>query len=227
VRPGVVVPVWALLLLSLDTLASPAGEWLLGLATWLLLMVLLRPQTRLVRLQVAVVVAFATVVEYTFSAGLGVYTYRHGGVPAFVPPGHGLVYLGALDLGRTSWATRARPLAVALVTAWALWGLSPLAPRLDVLGAFWAVCLVLFLFYGRSTGTYVGAFLVVSWLEILGTGTGAWTWAALSPLHAVAQGNPPSGAAGGYGFFDAAALWLAPLIAVRLDHRHRHRLLQS
>ena len=31
-------------------------------------------------------------------------------------------------------------------------------------------------------------------------------------LGLVAMGNPPSGAAGGYGFFDAAALWLAPKI---------------
>ena len=30
------------------------------------------------------------------------------------------------------------------------------------------------------------------------------------------MGNPPSGAAGGYGFFDAAALWAAPRLVERL-----------
>jgi hypothetical protein len=35
-------------------------------------------------------------------------------------------------------------------------------------------------------------------------------------LGIVAMGNPPSGAAGGYGFFDAAALWAAPRLVDRL-----------
>ena len=48
--------------------------------------------------QVAVVVAFATAIEYLCSPLLGIYTYRLHNVPAFVPPGHGLVYLAALAL---------------------------------------------------------------------------------------------------------------------------------
>ncbi len=191
---------------------------MLGAATWVLLAALLRGEARLARTQVLVVVAFATVVEYTFSAGLGVYTYRHGGVPAFVPPGHGLVYLGALALGRSRAFALRRRLVVTVtgvaVSAYALWGLT-LAPRLDVLGALWAACLLLFLVRGRQPLVYVGAFLVVTWLELLGTGTGAWTWAAHSPTGLIAQGNPPSGAAGGYCFFDAAALLLAPRLTRR------------
>jgi len=190
----------------------------LGAATWVLLAALLWGEARLARTQVLVVVAFATVVEYTFSAGLGVYTYRHGGVPAFVPPGHGLVYLGALALGRSRAFALRRRLVVTVtggaVSAYALWGLT-LAPRLDVLGALWAACLLLFLVRGRQPLVYVGAFLVVTWLELLGTGTGAWTWAAHSPTGLIAQGNPPSGAAGGYCFFDAAALLLAPRLTRR------------
>ena len=41
--------------------------------------------------------------------------------------------------------------------------------------------------------------------------------------HVVSMGNPPSGAAGGYGFFDAAALWLAPRIEAALAGRSRRR----
>lgn len=189
----------------------------LALATWGLLAALLRGETPLARRQVAVVVAYATLVEYTFSAGLGVYVYRAGGVPGFVPPGHGLVYLGALALGRSAWVQeRAAAVvrsAAAGVTAYALWGLSPLAPRLDVLGALWAGCLLWFLARGRSPLTYAAAFLVVTWLEIVGTSIGTWAWAPRSPTGLIAQGNPPSGAAGGYCFFDAAALALAPLLA--------------
>ena len=220
-RVFLAVLLWVPLVLGLDQLTTSTTQPLLGAATWLLLLSLLRAEDRLTRLQVGVVVAFASLVEYTFSAGLHVYVYRLGGVPTFVPPGHGLIYLGALALGRSAWlAVRARAaLVLTLVVAglYALWGLSPLAPRLDVLGGFWACCLALFLWRGRSPLTFVGAFILVSWLEIIGTRLGSWTWAAHSPTGLVAQGNPPTGAAGGYGFFDAAALFVAPWLSLLLD----------
>jgi hypothetical protein len=57
----------------------------------------------------------------------------------------------------------------------------------------------------------VGAFVIVTYLELMGTSLGTWTWQLRDPiLGIVAIGNPPSGAAGGYGFFDAAALLGAP-----------------
>src|SRR5439155_8518328 len=91
-----------------------------------------------------------------------------------------------------------------------------------LLGAFWFACLALFLLRGRNPLVFVGAFLVVTYLELLGTRLGTWTWQARDPiLGLVAMGNPPSGAAGGYGFFDAAALWAAPRLVDRLRARTR------
>jgi hypothetical protein len=215
-----IVVAWVPLVLGLDSISGRSGQLLLGLLSWVLLAVLLRRQDPLTRVSVLIVVAYATLIEYTFSAFLGTYTYRLPGVPAFVPPGHGLVYLAALCLGR-SRAFRARPRALVIgasvaVAAYALWGLL-LSPRLDVLGALWAACLLWFLWRGRAPLVYVGAFLVVTYLEILGTSIGTWTWGTHDPvLHWIAIGNPPSGAAGGYGFFDAAALALAPGILALL-----------
>lgn len=228
-RIAAVVLVWVPLLLGVDRLtaggavAGVSAHTALAAATWGLLLGLLHREGSAARLQVAVVVAYATLVEYAFSAGLGVYVYRAGGVPGFVPPGHGLVYLGALALGRSSVVreharTVVRATAVA-VTAYAAWGLSPLAPRLDVLGALWAGCLLWFLARGRSPLTYAGAFVIVTWLELVGTHLGTWAWSPHSPTGLIAQGNPPSGAAGGYCFFDAAALALAPLVHRRLVAR--------
>src|SRR5574337_370999 len=85
-----------------------------GVLTWALLIATLRALSGVVRWQVAVVVAFATVIEYTFSGWLHVYEYRLDHVPAYVPPGHGLVYLGALALGNAAWVRRnERPLILA------------------------------------------------------------------------------------------------------------------
>jgi hypothetical protein len=212
------VLLWIPTTLALDRFAGSGQQALLGVATWVLLVALLRREDALTRVQVAVVVGSATLFEYVFSAVLGVYVYRLGGVagvPAFVPPGHGLVYLAALCLGRSA-GFRSRPrltvtLAAAGVSGYAMWGLVA-SPRLDVLGALWAGCLLLFLWRGRAPLVYAGAFVVVTYLEIWGTSLGTWTWQAHDPTGIVAIGNPPSGAAGGYGFFDAAALLLAPLL---------------
>jgi len=211
---------WIPLVLVLDQHASLGQQRLLGIGTWLLLAGLLSRYDVRTRLQVGVVVVFATAVEYTFSRWLGVYTYRLHDVPWFVPPGHGLVYLGALTMGRSALFMRHRrwlvPATLAIAGGYATWGLF-LSGRRDVLGAFWFACLALFLLRGRNPLVFVGAFLVVTYLELLGTGLGAWTWQVRDPiLGVVAMGNPPSGAAGGYGFFDAAALYLAPRLVDRM-----------
>lgn len=213
------VMVWITVVLALDAGGSLTVQRALGVVTWVVLAVVLARERPLVRTQVLVVVVFATIVEYTFSPLLEVYTYRFDNVPAYVPPGHGLVYLAALALGRSAFVRRHLHACVLTVLtvggAYAAWGLSPLAPRLDVLGAFWFACLVGFLAWGPSRPLYVGAFVVVTWLEVLGTALGTWTWQPMDPTGIVAIGNPPSGAAGGYGWFDLAALLLAPWLLAR------------
>jgi hypothetical protein len=206
---------------------SPIGQRLLGAGTWLLLLGLLALEPVRVRAQVAVVVAFATLVEYTFSYELHVYVYRLHNVPWYVPPGHGLVYLGALAIGRSALVVeRSRAFITATIAAagaYAAWGLI-FNGRHDVLGVLWFGCLVFFLFRAPLPTVFVGAFVVVSYLELIGTGVGAWTWQTRDPiLHWISMGNPPTGAAGGYGFFDAAALALAPRIEATLGRRRLRR----
>jgi len=217
-RAALGVVAWISLVLALD---ADGSLWLqrgLGLLTWMLLAVALRGERPLVRVQTGVVVALATAVEYTFSPLLEVYTYRFDNVPAYVPPGHGLVYLAALALGRAVWVRAHLRLATALVLvsggAWAAYGVT-LAERTDALGAFWYVCLAGFLLWGPSRPLYVGAFVVVSYLEVVGTALGTWEWQPRDPVVGwVAIGNPPSGAAGGYGWFDLYALLVAgPVLA--------------
>jgi hypothetical protein len=226
------VLVWITAVLSLDHSlgahgASLAAQRWLGVGTWVLLAQLLAREPIRIRAQVGVVVAFATLVEYTFSYELHVYVYRLHNVPWFVPPGHGLVYLGALAIGRSPAVTsRARvlvPLTLAIAGAYAFWGLF-LSGRQDLLGVLWFGCLAAFLLRGRQPTVFVGAFVVVTYLELLGTHLGTWTWQVRDPIaHLISMGNPPSGAAGGYGFFDAAALALAPRIDAVLSGYGRRR----
>ncbi len=215
---------WLTIVLLLDAHGSLWQQRVLGVLTWLVLGGALTRVAPLVRAQTMVVVAFATVIEYLCSPMLEIYLYRFHNVPMYVPPGHGLVYLSAYALGHAWWVNRhQREVTVAVVLGLGGWGLwAMLQPRPDVLGALWFACLVLFLWKGPSREVYLGAAVVVTWLEIVGTSLATWTWQPQDPLLGIAIGNPPTGAAGGYGWFDLAGLLVAPYL-LRLVSPRRPR----
>ena len=67
----------------------------------------------------------------------------------------------------------------------------------------------------------------MTYLELLGTTLGTWTWQAHDPTGLIAIGNPPSGAAGGYGWFDLAAIIAAPALLRIAGGRVKARVAQS
>jgi hypothetical protein len=208
-------------LLALDRHASYPQQLALGGVTWLALLVALtrvRPERRA---QALGVVAFATVGEVTGSLVWGVYHYRLGNLPLFIPPAHGLVYLTGLALAAAARA-HARTLVLAAATgatAWALLGLTVLPTR-DVAGAVGVPLLLLFLWRSRNRAVYAGVFLVVGALELYGTAIGTWRWEPRLPGLGIPDGNPPSGVASGYVWFDAMAMLVAPYL-VALTRRSR------
>ena len=200
-------------LLAVDTQVSARGQLLLGLAAWVALGLALRAVPPLLRMQTLVVVVVATCAEIVGSIVWGVYTYRLENLPSFVPPCHGLVYLAGASLA--AWAAPRHKLlvwaALVGVLAWGVAGVTVL-PRADVGGAIGAALLAVYLLRGRAPEVYAGVFLVVAWLELYGTAIGTWEWAGTIPGTGVPQGNPPSGVAAGYVWFDIVALALAPLL---------------
>jgi hypothetical protein len=208
----------------MDHYADLWFQCLLGLCTWAILIVALRYFTPQERAQTICVVLVATCAEVVGSILWGMYSYRLGNLPLFVPPGHGIVYLTGLRLSQSHLARRhARAfvgVAVGLAATWAALGLSGVLGRVDAAGAFGALVLCVFLVKGRAPTVYAGVFLFVAFLEIYGTALGTWRWAAEVPGLGVPDGNPPSGAASGYVFFDISALFLAPYL---LDLAHRAR----
>jgi hypothetical protein len=197
-------PVWITLLLFayvgaafvFERHGGRAGELALGAVTWLVLGLACRPLGGLMRRRVAGVVLVASAGEVLGSIVLGLYAYRRGGIPLFVPPGHGLVYLAGHHLA-ASPLLRARPgrtvrLAAATGVAWA--GLALVTgPRPDVAGALAMVALLAFLWRGSEPVLFAAMFVVVGVLELYGTAMGTWTWAATWPGLNLPAGNPPSG----------------------------------
>jgi hypothetical protein len=202
-------------LLAADHFASFHEQLALGALTWAALAFVLARSSTDRRVQVAGVVCFATIGEVTGSILWGVYRYRLHNLPLFVPPAHGIVYLTGLSLA-VALRRHTRALVVSAAAGAATWGLLGLLvlPRRDVAGAFGVPLLLLFLWRGRNRAVYAGVFLVVACLELYGTAIGTWQWAAHLPGTGISDGNPPSGVASGYVWFDVMALLVAPMIRV-------------
>jgi FtsH-binding integral membrane protein len=200
-------------LLALDHFASYPEQLALGVVTCLVLLGALTRVSPERRAQALGVVAFATIGEAVGSLVWGVYRYRLHNLPLFVPPAHGIVYLSGFALS-VAMRRHTRALVALAATAAATWGVLGLTvlSRRDVAGAIGVPLLLLFLWRSRNRAIYAGVFLVVASLELYGTAIGTWRWAPHLPGLGIPDGNPPSGVASGYVWFDVMALLVAPYI---------------
>ncbi|MBV9452806.1 MAG: hypothetical protein JOZ19_01595 [Rubrobacter sp.] len=211
----------------------------LGALTFAFLFLALRFSAPSERRQVWVLVLIATAVELFSSGVWGVYAYRFGNVPLYVPPGHGLIYLFALRSVRTplmaEHAKTIRGVAIMLATLWTTGGFTVgpfLFGRLDASAVLLWPVFTLFIWKSSSAGVYASAFFVTSMLELVGTAFGNWSWAAVMPVLHLTAGNPPSVIAGGYCVLDFAASRAVRLFSMTgwrsasnqtKSHRQTHR----
>jgi len=200
-------------LLALDSRAGLRGQLALGAATFALLFVSVRRLAPDERFAVWMCVGFSTLIELCCTQLWGLYHYRLGNVPLYVPAGHGLIYVFALTAARTPLLTRsprhavAAALAVAIV--WSGWGLCGAHP--DVHGALYLPFFFAYLLRSPRAPLFVATFAITAYIELVGVHLGTWHWAAVMPGLGVPSGDPPSLIAGGYCFFGEVALALTSL----------------
>jgi len=213
--------VYTPLLLFLDGRLRTLGPQIgLGLMTFFVLWCCSRYLPPGQRRQVWVCVVVATVFEVFGSLIWGVYRYRLGNVPLYVPPGHGLVYvfgLTAADLPVfRRWGRRAAMVVLGACAAYQVAGLTVLpllTHRLDVQGALclpvlaWCIC------FSPRYALFAAIFVATLDLELAGTWARDWTWAAVAPWTGFPSGNPPASIAGGYCIIDGSVLVVVSALA--------------
>jgi hypothetical protein len=214
-----VVCIWTVGGLWAESHVALRGQLLLGALTIVVLAGLLSLQTAAVRGQALLVVLVASAAEVVGSLLWGVYQYRLDNLPAFVPPGHGLVYLAGVAFAGLAGRGVLLVAATVSVTSWGILGVTSLSTT-DVAGGIGCITLATVLVVTRRP-VYAGVFFVVAGLELYGTALGTWTWAAVVPGLGIPQGNPPSGVASGYVLFDVAALAAAAQITALKDRLTR------
>lgn len=206
--------------LPLDRTTSALEQSVLGLTAWVFLAIALRLQPSAVRVQVAVLVVLATLLEIIGSIAWGAYRYRLENLPLYVPAGHGLFYLAALRVASLPLLERhARRIVIAVTAGATLWMLYGLArpPLPDLLGfVTWAI-FIRFIVRGRYPLLYAVSFAMTTALELYGTGLGIWRWAPVLPGLMLPAGNPPTGIGAGYAAMDA----LTRRMIARMQARRR------
>lgn len=192
----------------------------LGVLTFVVLWCCTRYLAPSQRRQVWTCVVVATGFEVFGSLIWGVYRYRLGNIPLYVPPGHGLVYFFGLTAGGLPvfqrYGRRAASTILGLCAAYALAGLTILpvfTHRLDVQGALCLPVLAWLVLFNPRYALFAAIFVATLDLEVSGTWAGDWTWQAVAPWDHVPSGNPPSAIAGGYGAIDGTVL----LVVAALD----------
>ena len=165
------------------------GQLAIGALVWVLFLALIAPLPAQERRFYLACVAIATAGELFLSLAWGLYTYRLGNVPMFVPPGHALMLMLGLSLMRRMPETVARAIlggAGAYTVLAALYGLDTLAVPLYLMLAVSVLSLP------AHTRLFASSFVLTLTLELYGTALGNWYWDRDVPWVGLVTTNPPA-----------------------------------
>lgn len=156
--------------------------------------------------------------EYLFSIGLGMYTYRLGNIPHYVPPGHAIVLIATINFSKQGVVKQLRKQLELLLTGFiVLYSSLFLIFAGDLFGFIMSMGVIYVLRNKpRERLFYLSMYLAVAFLEIVGTNYQCWSWpsTAWGIIPFLKSANPPSGISLFYFLLDLGCLWV---------YKQRHR----
>ena len=157
-------------------------------------------------------VAIGIAGECLFSLGFDMYEYRLKNVPIYVPPGHAIIYIVTVYFCREKSVKIYRnQLEWGFGIFIFLYSLCYLIFASDIFG-FGLTLLTLWLLKNRPRERlfFYTMYLVVAFLEIIGTSYYCWQWpdTAFGYFDLLKSANPPSGISFFYFGLDLGCLWL-------------------
>jgi hypothetical protein len=184
--------------LLVDQHLARHGQALVSACAWIVLLALWRSRPQRERPALLACLLFATAGEAFLSLAWGLYAYRQGNIPLFVPPGHVLLFFLGTQIAqripeRGEWWIAALALPLVSLLAWN--GHDTLGP---LLYALFFLCLVI----SPSRRLYATMFVLSLAMEIYGTWMGNWTWAPDVPWLGLHATNPPLAAGAFYCVLD-------------------------
>jgi hypothetical protein len=201
--------------LAADVHTDIVGQTVVGLAFWLVLFSLLVDEKRDVRSALMACLVIATAGEMFLSLVWGLYTYRLGNIPLFVPPGHVLMLLLGFSLARRM----PEAMALAIIGSAGIYSLAAAAVGADTLGVLlFLVLAAASLAMPNHRRLYASTFVLALALELYGTWLGNWSWAREVPRMPLVTTNPPGAGGAFYCALDAlvvtTSVWVVPRLSV-------------
>jgi len=154
----------------------------------------------------------ATAGEILFSLVLGMYTYRLGNLPLYVPFGHTIVYASVYYIVKESFIQENKELIIkTLYTSIILYSTAWLIFASDLFG-FLCMLVILWIFKRRPHTKlfFLIMYFMIIYLELVGTYYSCWHWPDIwfGVIDFIPSANPPSAISVFYFGFDAGCLWL-------------------
>ena len=150
--------------------------------------------------------------EHLFSIGLGMYTYRLGNVPLYIPFGHAVVLVAVVYFCKESVIIANKKILEKVFTIFILtYSLSFLVFANDIFGFVMSLLVLFFLRNKpRERLFYLSMYIAVAFLEIVGTSYKCWYWPeiAFDSIPFLKSSNPPSGISLFYFLLDLGSLWI-------------------
>ena len=150
--------------------------------------------------------------EYLFSVLMGMYTYRLGNVPLYIPFGHAFVYIAVLCFSKAASIKKHRILLEKVFTiSIFIYASLFLIFKNDVFGFVMTIATLLILRNKpRERLFYLTMYISVAVLEIIGTTYECWWWpsTAWNVIPFLPSYNPPSGISLFYFLLDLGCLWV-------------------
>ncbi len=174
------------------------GQLAVNAVAWLVFITLWTRSAPAQRPMLLACLLFATAGEVFLSLVWGLYEYRLGNIPLFVPPGHVLLFVLGMQIAarlpeRSEWWIAALALPVIALFAWS---------GRDTLGPLLYLLFIACLFLSPSRRLYATMFVLSLAMEIYGTWLGNWTWSRDVPWLGLAADNPPIAAGAFYCVLD-------------------------
>jgi len=184
--------------LIVDRYSGFGGQLAVGVWCWALMFRLIATSPPQWRVPLYCCLIWATAGEIFLSLVWGLYTYRLGNIPFFIPPGHVfLFWLGVVYAPHLSrFFVGAVPVAAVAYAVYAL------AARIDTISVVLIGVFLLCWLQPQGRRLYSLMLVMALMLELYATWIGNWAWHANVPHFDLSSNNPPIAAGSFYCMLD-------------------------
>jgi len=173
--------------IPVDASAATWAQPVVSAASWAALAAVAAQVDAAERRALAACVVLATLGELFLKDVWGLYAYRLGNLPLFIPAGHALVYATAQRLSRVAPAS----LPGAVVALFAVVVGSGAWQGYDTFGLVWFAAFVGYVSFSANPRLCATLFLFAFAIEAYGTSLGGWRYVTVEPWFGLTTTNPP------------------------------------